>query len=82
MKQILSILQKPEPIPTSKKSKKRDIIVKKLRWEEEQIQGGFLRKPIYESINLTKKIQETRKLVKANTASKKLEELEKIFKEK
>lgn len=73
----LAVLERPRRIQENTLPKK-DIIVKKLKWKEEQVDGGFLRKPTYELINITKKINETKKLLKQDTLQEKLNSITKI----
>lgn len=73
----LAVLDKPQGIQVNTLNK-REIIVKKLIWKEEQVNGGFLRRPTYELINITKKINETKKLLKQETLQEKLNSITKI----
>lgn len=57
-----------------------DIIIEKLTYQETVTENGIIeKKPTYKKVNLTKKINETAKLLKTNTAEEKIKELEKIF---
>lgn len=59
---------------------KQDIIVERLQYKElENEDGSTTIKPTYEKINLTKKVNETKKLIKVDKASETLAEIEKIF---
>lgn len=64
----------------AKKSMPKDIIVtkftQKLEYDE---QGNCIIKRVPQRVNLTKKIQETKKLIKKDKASETLKELERIF---
>ena len=56
-----------------------EIIVTRYEVTEEETKEGILIKKIPHKVNLTRKINETAKLVKTYTAEEKLAELEKVF---
>lgn len=81
---MLQVLCKPKLYrPTAEEIKtdqNRDIIVTKYQnqtvYNED---GSFTVKRIPTKVNITKKINESKKLIKKDTAAEKLAELEKIF---
>lgn len=59
-----------------------DIIVNKISYKEERDKDGNLTiKRTKKKVNLTKKINETAKLIKKDIATEKIEEIEKIYTE-
>lgn len=80
-------MKEPPNIVLDKKKinelKGREIIVNKVSWETEVAENGdIIQKRNVKKINITKKINEEKKLIKNNQAEEKLAELEKIFNEK
>ena len=68
-------------IPKEEQKKKRDIIVKRKRIKTTYKDGAEIRKIEYEKINLTKKINESAKIIKStNTTEEKLRQIERIAK--
>lgn len=61
------------------KPKKRDIIIKKAKKTIEYKEGCEIHKTTYENVNITKKVNETKKLIQGLTAEQKIQELEKLF---
>lgn len=58
---------------------KQDIIVAEAVETIEETENGRLIKRTFKKRNVTKIMNETKKLIKANTASEKLAEIERIF---
>lgn len=66
-------------IQKAKKLKRRDIIVNKVHYEETYNEKNEkITKRIVTPINLTKKVNESAKLIKTYTAQEKMKELERI----
>lgn len=81
------VMKEPPNIILDKKDldslKGREIIVNKVSWETEVAENGDItKKRKIKKVNITKKINEEKKLIKNNQAEEKLAELEKIFNEK
>ena len=81
------VMKEPPNIILDKKGldslKGREIIVNKVSWETEVAENGdIIKKKKIKKVNITKKINEEKKLIKNNQAEEKLAELEKIFNEK
>lgn len=81
------VMKEPPNIVLDKKKtdklKGREIIVNKVSWETEVAENGdIIKKRKIKKVNITKKINEEKKLIKNNQAEEKLAELEKIFNEK
>ena len=66
-------------LPKAQKIQRQDIIVKKLCYKETYNEKSEkIITPYYKEVNLTKKINETAKLIKSYTAQEKMKELERI----
>lgn len=81
------VMKEPPNIVLNKQQvndlKGREIIVNKVSWETEVAENGdIIKKRKIKKVNITKKINEEKKLIKNNQAEEKLAELEKIFNEK
>ncbi len=78
---MLEVERKPQNLKRiTKKNKNRDIIIKKFEIKTEVNDDGSIttrRIPI--KVNITKKVNESKKLIKNYTAEQKIEELERIF---
>lgn len=84
MNRIPEVLKKDTKLIFTKdiedKIKSRDIIVNKIKWETIIGEDGtIIKKRKNKKINLTKKMNETKKLIKNDNAAKKLAELEEIL---
>lgn len=73
-------IKKEEEIAKRFCKKLPDIIVQREKIIVEEKDGGLLYKTVYEPVNLTKKINETSRLVKQENAMTKLQELENVLK--
>ena len=85
MEKMLEIYRKPTHAPVITKEIKeqlrtKDIIITKYKDEETVNEDGSItHKRIPINVNITKKINEEKKLIKTYTAEEKLIELEKVF---
>lgn len=85
MNKIPEVFKKPTPGPElteeyENKFKQVDIIIKKYQTITEIDENGYtLIKRLPKLVNITKKVNEEKKLVKQYTAEEKLAELEKVF---
>ena len=85
MEKMLEIYRKHTPAPIITKEikdqlKPKDIIITKYKDEESVNEDGSItHKRIPINVNITKKINEEKKLIKTYTAEEKLIELEKVF---
>lgn len=62
-------------------TKKHDIIVERLNYKQTENEDGSITiKPMYENVNITKKVNETKKLIKLDKASETLAEIEQLCK--
>lgn len=55
------------------------IVQKKQVTTEEDKNGNTITKTSYKEVNITKLVNETKKIIKQNSAEEKLKELEKVF---
>lgn len=80
---MLEVERKPRKDFNFERPKKRDIIIKKAKEKITYENGKKVIETVYEKTNLTKKINETAKLVKSDNAIllQKMDEVEKIFTE-
>ena len=63
--------------------KVEDIIVRKVELQEEVNDEGFLvKKPIVKLVNVTKLVNETKKLIKSDNVNEKLEEIKQMLTKK
>ena len=69
--------KKYNPIPNRKEH--GDIIVNRIRTVTTYENGLKVERQIKKQVNVTKMVNETKKLIKQETASEKLAEIEKIF---
>lgn len=57
----------------------QDIIAKRAKKIIEYQNGARIERTVYTEVNITRMVNETKKLVKTDTATEKLAEIEKIF---
>lgn len=79
---MLQILKKNRQKPQKQdwERNNHDITIVKKSYEEKiDKDGTYTKKPVFEKINLTRKINATAEAVKAKTAEEKLNELKKIL---
>ena len=77
---MLEVMIKPKKQPMPKMPPLKDVIIKRLEIVEEYNEkGDKITKAQYTKINATKLANETKKLLKTQTAEEKLAEMEKIF---
>lgn len=78
---MLEVERKPQDLKKiTKKNKNRDIIIKKFEIKTEvNDDGSITTRRIPVNVNITKKVNESKKLIKNYTAEQKIEELERIF---
>ena len=72
--------EKEKEISLRFSQKKPDIVVNRVSFQSVEKDGGIFTKVVLTPINLTRKINETSKLVKQDTAFSKLQELEEVLK--
>ena len=72
--------EKEKEIASRFSEKRRDIIVNRLSFQTIEKDGGILTKPVLTPVNLTRKINETSRVVKQDIAMSKLQELEEVLK--
>lgn len=82
---MIAVLTKPNNVINEEQYKgltdKQDIIVERLQYKElENEDGSITIKPTYEKVNLTKKVNETKKMIKVDKASETIAEIEKLCK--
>lgn len=84
---MIQAMHKKKEVPVFDKNQMEqngpyDIIVNKISFKEERDKDGNLTiKRTKKKVNLTKKINETAKLIKKDIATEKIEEIEKIYTE-
>lgn len=81
---MIAVYQKKKPIYLTaediEEMKPKDIIVKRLEMVTEETEEGFqIKKPTYYKINITQKVNETKKLVKVNKAQETIKKLDEIL---
>lgn len=79
MRRVIALSEKPK-ITNTEEVKIEDIIITK--WEKQTIyddEGNKIEKRIPVKINITRKVNESAKLIKEYKAEEKLAEIEKIF---
>lgn len=81
---MLKVLAKPSFFKPNEKDylneKNRDVIVTKFQYKTTYNEdGSFTTKRVPTMVNITKKMNEQKKLIKKDTAAEKLAELERIF---
>ena len=76
---MMQFMKNEFKMPQPKEKKKIDIIVTKYEIKVEYKDGVKIERRVPTKVNLTKKMNETKKILKAQTAEEKIKELEKIF---
>ena len=77
---MLAVTKRPIQNTEKENNPNNDIIVNKIEYESQyEDDGTEIRKRKIKQVNLSRKINETAKLVKNYTAEEKLAELEKVF---